>query len=95
MPNPSKNKGSRFEREIVHLAETFNLKAYRVPLSGSCKGFKGDVMVAGRKMECKKRASGFIQIRKWLQPDFDGIIIGSDREPPLVILRLQDWLKCL
>jgi Holliday junction resolvase len=94
MPNRSKDKGSRYERFIVNFAKSLGLGAYRVPLSGSCAGFKGDVFIAGRKLECKKRASGFKQIQKWIE-GFDGVVIGSDRGQDLVVVRLNDWLKLL
>jgi len=91
--NRFKAKGERFEREIVQLAQSMGLTAHRIPLSGST-WIKGDVLIEGRKLECKKRASGFKQIRDWIQ-GFDGLIIGSDHEKPLVVVRLEEWLKLL
>jgi len=91
--NRSKAKGERFEREIVQLAQSMGLTAHRIPLSGST-WIKGDVLIEGRKSECKKRASGFKRIRDWLQ-GFDGLVIGSDYEKPLAIVPLEDGLKLL
>lgn len=94
MPNRSKQKGNRFEREVVNEAKGLGLGAYRVPLSGACAGFKGDVMVAGRKLEVKKRASGFKQIYRWIY-GFDGVVVGQDCREALIVIRLKDWLKML
>ena len=94
MPNLSKNKGDRFEREIIHLAEAFNLKAYRNRMSRAQPGESWDVSIAGRQIECKKRHSGFKKISEWMMGN-DGVILGVDREKPLVVIRLEDWLKLL
>ncbi len=94
MPNRSKQKGDRFEREIVDKAEAIGLKAYREFLSRSPLNDAVDVVVAGRQMQCKKEASGFKRIRQWLE-GVDGVIIGSDYDKPLVIIRLNDWLRLL
>ena len=94
MPNKSKDKGARFERQIVHMAETLGLKAYRYPTSRSPVSDLYDVAVAGRQVQCKKEASGFKRLRKWMQ-GVDAVIVGSDYETPLVILRVEDWLKLL
>lgn len=94
MPNRSKEKGDRFEREIVHQAEAIGLKAHRHFLSRSETSDAHDVNIAGREMQCKKEAAGFRRIRQWMEGT-DGLIIGSDRERSLVVVRLEDWLKLL
>lgn len=94
MPNRNKEKGDRFERQIVHMAEAVGLKAYRQFLSRSPLNDAVDVTVAGRQMQCKKEAAGFKRIRKWME-GVDGVIVGSDRECSLVIIRIEDWLKLL
>ena len=93
--NKSKIKGDIFEREIIHKAEAIGLKAYRNRMSRALEGEHWDISVAGRRAECKKLASGFKRIRKWLAPGTDAVICGADREAPLVMLRLDDWLKML
>lgn len=87
MPNPSKNKGNRFEREVVNLAKGTGLKAYRIPLSGAT-WLKGDVMIEGYKFECKARHSGFKQIEKWIE-GFDGVMIKRDNGKIYAILPLE------
>lgn len=57
----SRNKGARFELEVVNLAKAHGLKAERVPLSGATSYAKDDVVVtptfADRpwRGECKRR----------------------------------------
>jgi hypothetical protein len=92
--NKSKTKGDRFERELVHLAESYGLKAYRNRMSRANEGEHWDVSIAGRRLEAKKRGHGFKEIRKWLVGN-DGVVVGSDREEPLVVLRLKEYLKML
>jgi len=98
MPNRQKEKGSRFEREIVELARQRDMEANRVPLSGSAAGFKGDVHIKkGREtwvIEAKKRADGF----KFLYQHLDGadiLVVGADRKKPLAVLDLEDFLDLL
>jgi hypothetical protein len=92
--NKSKIKGDRFERELVHLAESFGLKAYRNRMSRSPKNESSwDVSIGGAIFEVKKRKNGFKQIEKWFSLGIDGLIIGSDYHEPMVILRFKDYLK--
>jgi hypothetical protein len=94
MPNRSKQKGSRFEREIVHLAQEFMLEAKRVPLSGAAEGFKDDIIIDNMRYEAKSRASGFKQIYNWLEPCF-GLFLRADYNEPLVVLRAKDFMEIL
>ena len=41
----SRDKGGRNERAIVNLLRELGVQAKRVPLSGACDGFKGDVQI--------------------------------------------------
>jgi Holliday junction resolvase len=98
MSNPQKEKGSRFEREIVELARLRDLEAHRVPLSGAAAGFKGDVHIKkGREtwvIEAKKRADGF----KFLYQHIEGsdvLVVGADRKKPLAVMDLGDFLDLL
>ena len=63
MGKASRDKGGRFERELVNTARAHSLDAFRVPLSGAADGFKNDVIIKlGREtweLEAKKRANGF------------------------------------
>jgi len=92
--NKFKAKGDRFEREIIHKAEALGLKSYRNRMSRAFGNEHWDISIGDKKFEVKKRGSGFKQIRKWLS-DNDGVIIGSDREEALIVVRLKDYLKML
>lgn len=98
----SRDKGARFERELVNTLKEAGLDASRVPLSGmgheaSENGeFAGDIVVpwlGGReKFEAKKRAGGFALLYRWLGRH-RGLFIAADRKETLVVLRLSDFVK--
>lgn len=90
----SRDKGARSERAIVNLFRDHGVASERVPLSGAAGGsFAGDIIVdlAGKQitLEAKVRAGGFKQIYEWLGNNF-GLVIKSDRNPPLIVIRLED-----
>lgn len=88
-----RQKGNRFEREIVEELRAAGLDAHRIPLSGAQRGFKGDVQIrlTGRTLtlEAKVRASGFSFIYKAIDGN-DALAVKVDRQEPLLILRLSD-----
>lgn len=106
----SRDKGARSERALVNLLREHGLDAVRVPLSGACDGFKGDVLVRGRfwgddgfdkqdfdpplKIESKVRANGFKQIYNWLDGN-DALAIKADNKEWLVVVPLKEWVKGL
>ena len=92
--NKSKLKGDTFERSIIHQAEAIGLKAYRNRMSRASEGEHWDVSIAGRRLEAKKRKDSFKKIREWLEGN-DGVVLGCDYKDPLVVVRLNDWLKML
>ena len=94
MPNKSKQKGDRFERTVLIIAEEMGLKGYRNRMSRAMPGESWDLCIAGKRLECKKRKAGFKKISEWIEGN-DGVIIGADREKPLVVIRLEDFLKLL
>ena len=90
----SRDKGGRFERELVNTAKLHGLEAYRVPLSGAAAGFKNDILIKrGREtweIEAKKRATGF----KFLYDNIEGadvLVVGADRQKPLAIMDYEDF----
>jgi hypothetical protein len=89
-----RQKGLRFERAIVKTMQAHGLEAKRVPLSGAQEGYKGDVCMVGPTgdltIEAKMRAGGQKQIREWLGVN-DALVLGADRQQPLVVLRLTDF----
>ena len=99
MGKPSRDKGQRFEREIVARAQSHGLTSKRVPLSGATDFQKGDVIVGNNVddwvIEAKKRADGFKQIYGWLDTDCDLLVIQADRKPALAVLPLEDFFDLL
>ena len=99
MAKASRDKGARFEREIVARAQSHGLTAVRVPLSGATDFAKGDVVVGNDVddwvIEAKKRADGFKQLYSWLENDCDLLAIAADRQPMLAVLPLEDFFDLL
>ena len=99
MGKPSRDKGARFEREIVAIAQAHDLDAKRVPLSGATNFAKGDVVVSNDvdswTIEAKKRANGFRTIYRWLEGDCDLLVLGAARQPALAVLPLADFFDLL
>lgn len=95
MGRASRNKGNRFEREIVHLLQEAGIAAEKVPLSGAAGGsYSGDIscpiLGIDRKLECKVRSHGFASLYGWLTDNY-GLVVKQDRAEPLVVLRLKDF----
>lgn len=93
----SRDKGLRFERELVNRFQEAGFAAERIPLSGATGGsFAGDLTIpilnVDRLFEAKKRAGGFKMIYDYLK-DHYGLFIAQDRAPHLVVLRLDDFLS--
>lgn len=88
----AKKKGYAGEHEIVQLLNKYNIPAERVPLSGALKGrLAGDVncIIHGKekKIEVKRRKSGFKTIYKYLEQDnSDFVFMREDR---------NDWIVCM
>jgi len=96
---PSRDKGARFEREIVKRFNDSDIPAQRVPLSGAAGGsFCGDIKLSTpmglRLIECKKRARGFTQLYGWIEGN-DLLVVARDRSEPLVVLTLADYISML
>ena len=94
MPNKSKQKGTRWEREIVKIAHEHEDKAERCWGSdGRSRGLPEEVDV-GLDDEIHVQAKVRKTMAAWLIPssDVDVTIVKMDRKDPLVIIRLQDWL---
>ena len=98
MGKASRDKGGRFERELVNTAKAHGLEAYRVPLSGSAAGFKNDIIIKqGRttwEIEAKKRASGF----KFIYDNIEGadvLVIGVDRQKPLAVIDAEHFFELI
>ena len=80
----SRQKGDRFERQLVRLLQDHAFGAERVPLSGSAGGsYTGDftVPLLGRdlRVEAKARATGFATLYGWLEGR-DALVVKADRK---------------
>ncbi len=99
MGKKSRDKGARWEREVVAILQAHGRAAEKMPLSGALGGkWRGDVSspVLGSDwvVECKRRARGFSQIYEYLGLN-DALIIKDDRRRPLVVLDLRRALAIL
>ena len=97
MPNPAKQKGDRLERAVTHLFNAQNIKAEKVPLSGAVANYPGDanIWIDGKKwiLECKSRKE-FKTLYGWLE-NRDALILKGDRQPALICLPLDSFLKLI
>jgi hypothetical protein len=98
MPNPSRAKGDRAERELVRLHTEAGIECLRVPLSGSMKGFKGDLRI-GREgltgeVKARRGGEGFKTLEAWLG-DNDVLILKKDRAAPMVVMNWPTYIKLM
>ena len=93
--NPSRQKGDRFEREVVNYLKDAGLDASRVPLSGAAGGeFSGDVVVQGHKGECKTRKRFIGQFLGWIEGNHF-LFLKQDRSATLVVMRIETYAELL
>lgn len=92
--NKSKRKGDRFERNLVKRARSAGVTAFRQFLSRAPINDKVDIVISDYKIQCKKRAKGFVRLYKELD-EVDCLILGADCKEPLTVLRFKDWLKLI
>ena len=107
MTNPSKNKGSRVEREIVERHIAIHVEACRVPLSGAAGGhFGGDIwlwppgysqgmdppLIA--EVKARKSGAGFITLEGWLGA-LDILFLRRDRQEPMVVMPWATYAKLM
>jgi len=90
MMNP-RRKAYRLEH---FLDKYFGKRAVRVPLSGSVRGFKGDILLDGERCECKFKKVGFSRLYKWIE-SVKYLFIKQNRKPILVVIRLEDFKALL
>lgn len=88
-------KGDRLEREVVKALIEAGIKAKRVLLSGSVQGYPGDIAATlpgldEMVLECKSRKSS--PLYAWIE-NRGALVVKGDRQEPLVVLRLGDFLK--
>lgn len=99
MGKASRDKGGRFEREVVNRAKEMHLAARRTALSGALEHEKGDVLItpgfASEPLvgECKRRAGLPVIFRELGDHDF--LAVREDRGEALVVIRLDTFLELL
>ena len=99
MANKSKQKGNRFEREIVDIFAKANLPSKRAwGSNGQAIGQHEEVDVLidighGIKVQCKVRKN----LPKWIIPSehVDIQLIKEDRGKPYVVLPLNEYIRLL
>lgn len=102
MPNASRQKGDRFERDCIHQLQEVGIEAKRVPLSGAMQGFTGDLQIerlfTTLEIECKTRARAWSDLFGWLKHDKHppfALFIKADRTDTLVVLSLESFAALL
>ena len=97
MPSPSKQKGNRFEREIVNKAIQSGLTAKRAwGSNGASLGMHEEVdLIIGKDPQIKIQAKCRKSLASFLQPTehVDAVVCKQDRGETLIILRFEDWLE--
>ena len=94
MPNKSKAKGNRFEREIVEAVELHDIKCVRAwGSNGKAFGHHEEVDILIND-EIKVHAKVRKALPKWIRPseNVDVQIIKEDRGKMYVVQELNDWL---
>jgi Holliday junction resolvase len=87
----SRRKGKEGEYEVVKLAKSLGLDAYRVPLSGSARGVKGDVVINGKVFGVKRWKRLLPKAVKEDLARFEGVFLREDYGSWFIIVR-ADWL---
>lgn len=95
MPNKSKEKGNRFERQLVMLFESFKFKAVRAwGSNGRSLGLpeEVDLLVEGDikiQAKCRKQIPKFLGMTK----EVDMVAFKEDRGETYLMIRAVDYLK--
>ena len=94
MANPSKDKGNRFERQIVHLCTIWGIKALRAwGSNGQSLGMHEEVDVLIEddfrvQAKCRKRLPMFLKPSE----EVDCTVFKEDRGDIYIMMRFEDWL---
>ena len=98
MSSPSKRKGSGYELEVVRDHQELGVQASKQPLSGALGGKDaGDVQIAGRICECKRRRKSFTTLYKALEQGggSDALFVRDDNQETLVVLPWETWTQVM
>jgi Holliday junction resolvase len=95
MPNRNKQKGNRFERELVKYLETYGINSRRAWGSdGRALGMHEEVdIVAGEDIRIQAKVRK--KLPNYLLPnkEVDLQVFKQDRGEILVLMRLDDWIQ--
>ena len=94
MPNKSKAKGNRFEREVVETCELHEVKAVRSwGSNGKSLGLHEEVDVLIND-DIKVQAKVRKVLPKWIKPseNVDIQVVKEDRGKMYVIIEFNDWI---
>ncbi len=106
MGKPSRDKGTRRERQIVDMHRAAGVKAERVPLSGAMafrNTRQSDVDVYARgpdaapfvtEVKARGDGGGFVTLERWLGEN-DALFLIRDRAAPLVVLPWARWAELI
>ena len=101
MGKSQRDKGSRVERELVNRLKDSGVTAQRVPLSGMCAGYKGDIelQVGGEpwvaEVKSRAQASGWRMVKVWLGEN-DLLFLREDGvKDPLVVMNWNRFMDLM
>ncbi len=91
----SRDKGKRFERACVIAAKAFGLDARRTaPNQASADAEESDVLIAGRKCECKHRENISKELWAWREGNAV-VLLKRNNHEPLAVLSMVDYFALL
>lgn len=96
MGRKSRDKGARYENEVIHDLNAVGIDAERVPLSGACKGSYASDIRFGPALawtgECKRFASGLAKLYEAMDQDgADVVFARADRRETVVCMSLETF----
>ena len=101
MPSRSKQKGNRFEREVVNRARELQIGAERAYASNGLSlghAEEVDVVLDGKDKEWRVQCKVRKNIAKWLKPNTDNVdvqVVKEDRGTTYAIIELDRLLEII
>ncbi len=102
MAKISRDRGAKFEREVVNLFKDWGHKAFRTAQHMGKTGQAPDVKVDGLHVECKRRRALAVMefyhqaaadARAEGKGNLPTVIMRADNEPPMVMMCFEDWIQ--
>lgn len=102
MAKISKDRGKRFEQEVVRLFKDWGHRAFRTAQYMGKTGQAPDVKVKGLHVECKRRRQATVY--QWYEQavadslaggkgDIPVVIFRADGKPPMAMMHFEDFMK--